>query len=180
MQLDARFWLWSAAAAAVTLLLMGIPTAIVPNPVFGRSVEVEPWAVATWVTSSVFVGLIAGTYLAPAASARHARPHGEAGGLRVTAGAALAYFAVACPVCNKIVVAVLGVTGALNVFAPLQPIMAAVSVALLGVTLVWRLRMRARGCTVCAGAARVGEGDEPRPLGGQGAGGALGDRGADS
>ena len=81
----------------------------------------------------------------------------------MSAGAALAYFAVACPVCNKIVVAALGVSGALNVFAPLQPIMAVVSVALLGVTLAWRLRMRARGCTVCAAAA-VG-GGEPHPLG---------------
>jgi hypothetical protein len=166
VQLDARFWLWSAAATAVTLLLMGIPTAIIPNAVFGRSVAVEPWAVATWVASSVLVGLIAGTYLAPVATARHVRPHGEAGGARVTVGAALAYFAVACPVCNKIVVAVLGVTGALNVFAPLQPIMAATSVALLGATLAWRLRMRARGCSVCAAALPAGDTGEPRPLGG--------------
>jgi hypothetical protein len=163
VQLDRRYWLWSAAATAVALLLMGIPTAIIPNPVFGRSVAVEPWAVATWAVSSALVGLIAGTYLAPAAASRHLRPHGEPGGVRVTAGAALAYFAVACPVCNKIVVAALGVSGALNVFAPLQPIMAVVSVALLGVTLAWRLRMRARGCTVCAAAA-VG-GGEPHPLG---------------
>jgi hypothetical protein len=163
VQLDRSYFAWFAIATAATLLLMGIPTAIIPNPVFGRSVPVEPWAVATWAVTSVLVGLIAGTYLSPAASARHARPHGEPGGARVSAGAALAYFAVACPVCNKIVVAALGVSGALNVFAPLQPIMAVASVALLGVTLAWRLRMRARGCTVCAGAA-VG-GGEPRPLG---------------
>jgi len=48
------------------------------------------------------------------------------------------------------VVAALGVSGALTVFAPLQPVIGAASVALLAVTLAWRLRDRVRGCPRCA------------------------------
>lgn len=68
-------------------------------------------------------------------------------------GALAAYFAIACPVCNKIVLFALGLSGALNVFAPLQPIIGIASVALLTGTLGWRLRQVARGCARCAGDA---------------------------
>ena len=61
-------------------------------------------------------------------------------------GAGLAStFAVGCPVCNKIVVALVGVSGALRYFEPLQPVMGAVGVVLLAVMLVVRLR----GETMC-------------------------------
>ena len=36
-------------------------------------------------------------------------------------GGALTFFAVGCPVCNKLVVLALGFSGALTYFAPLQP-----------------------------------------------------------
>jgi len=34
----------------------------------------------------------------------------------------LATFAIGCPICNKLVVALLGVSGALTCWAPLQPL----------------------------------------------------------
>jgi hypothetical protein len=51
-----------------------------------------------------------------------------------------AVFAVGCPICNKIVVGLLGVSGALGVWAPLQPALAVVSLAVLAaaVVLCWR------------------------------------------
>lgn len=75
---------------------------------------------------------------------------GEPGAGRVTIAGAAAYLAIGCPICNKVVVAALGVSGALRHFAPFQPIIGAVSLALLGGTLAWRLRDRARRREQCA------------------------------
>jgi hypothetical protein len=55
-------------------------------------------------------------------------------------------------VCNKLALVLLGTSGALTFFAPIQPIIGAASLALLGATLFWRLRRRADGdaCAVQA------------------------------
>ena len=47
-------------------------------------------------------------------------------------------FAVGCPVCNKLVIAVLGTSGAMSVWAPVQPGLAVLSI----VGLAWTLRRR--------------------------------------
>lgn len=52
----------------------------------------------------------------------------------------LAWFAVGCPVCNKIALIALGYTGALTWFAPLQPFLAAIALVLLLFAVIWRLR----------------------------------------
>jgi MFS family permease len=148
--LDRRFWLLAALGSLGSLLLLGIPTALIPNPVFGRQIEAEPFAYAVWLASAVLMGLVAATYLAPAPGAR-SEPHADeraTGGL--TIGGLAAFLAVGCPVCNKIAVVALGFTGALQYFAPIQPILGAASVALLAVTLAWRLRARTRPCARCA------------------------------
>jgi hypothetical protein len=61
----------------------------------------------------------------------------------------LAWFAVSCPACNKIVVALLGASGATGTFAPLQPALGAVAVALATGALVVRVRaLRRAACPV--------------------------------
>ncbi len=60
-----------------------------------------------------------------------------------------AFLAIGCPVCNKLALLLLGTSGALSIWAPIQPILGAASLALLAGTAVWRLRLRATGAT-CA------------------------------
>lgn len=55
------------------------------------------------------------------------------------AGGLLAWFAVGCPVCNKIALLALGYSGAVTYFAPVQPLLAAVALAATGLALVFRL-----------------------------------------
>lgn len=57
----------------------------------------------------------------------------------------LAWFAVGCPVCNKIALLALGYSGAITWFAPVQPLLAVAAMVLTAVALVWRLR----GQVVC-------------------------------
>jgi hypothetical protein len=169
---DRRYLGWSALAGFVALVAFGLASAIIPNPVFGREIAPEPFAIATWLASAVLMGLLAGTYLVPppaigidlavpAAPAGADRP-ASAGDTAVLpgpppaeaerrasalgyAGGVAAFLAIGCPVCNKVVLVLLGTSGALTIWAPLQPLLALASLGLLAVTLAWRLRLRARG-----------------------------------
>lgn len=147
--LDVRFWLVASLATGGSLLVLGVPTAVIPNPLFIRMTPTETFNVVVWLASAPLIGLLIATYIRPP---RHAIGHGvgEPGAGRATLGGVAAYLAIGCPICNKVVVAAMGVTGALSIFAPLQPLIGAVSVALLGATLAWRLRARARRCERCA------------------------------
>ncbi len=147
---DARYLAWSAAAGVAGLVAFGLVSAIIPNPVFGREIPPEPFAIAVWLASGLLMGLLAGTYLAPpptplvalpgdgGASARRTSTLGYAGGLA-------AFLAIGCPVCNKIALVLLGASGALSIWAPLQPLVGLASLGLLAAALAWRLRVRARG-----------------------------------
>ena len=134
----ARRWLVAAGTALATFLLLGLSTAVIPNPVFGRSVAPTDWAMEVLIATSVLTGLLTATYVAT----------GREEGLdkKGTVGALLSYFAIGCPVCNKLVLIALGTTGALQFFAPIQPYLA---VAGLGV-LTWALMVRLRGEMTCS------------------------------
>lgn len=146
--LDRRFWIVALAGAAASLVLLGLPTALIPNPVFGRQIAAEPFAYVVWIASAVLAGPLVATYLAPAGGA--ADRHDAEGVGRASLGGLVAFLAIGCPVCNKIAVVALGFSGALTVFGPIQPLLGAASVALLAATLGWRLRSRGRPCERCA------------------------------
>lgn len=94
---------------------------------------------AIWLASGLLVGLITGTFVRPV-------PAGHEG--KAISGGLLSVLAVGCPICNKLVVLLLGVSGALTVFGPAQLYLGALSVALLAWTFRLRLRAVARACPV--------------------------------
>lgn len=137
----ARRWLVALATAVATVVVVGVPTVLVPNPVFSREIAVTAWAWPVLLVTAVLSGLLTATYVRAGAvdppaevpADAHTSRWGAAGGL-------LAYFAVGCPVCNKIALLALGYTGALRWFAPVQPYLAVLGVALLGYALYRRLK----------------------------------------
>lgn len=136
-----RRW-WSAAGAAVlTAVVVAVPTAMVPTPVFGREVPTTWWAWPTLAVIAVLGGLLLATYVREPGAAEAGAGIDRAG----SAGGLLAFFAVGCPVCNKVVLLALGYSGALQWFAPVQPVLAVGGVALLA----WALRARLRGQVAC-------------------------------
>jgi len=157
VRLDGRFIAWAIAWALVSLLAFGLVAAIIPNPVFGRQIPPEPFAMAVWLVSAPLMGLLGATYSAPAipaATATRLMPliidlagdasHRQGTTLGTVAGLG-AFLAIGCPVCNKVALVLLGAGGAMTVFAPLQPLIGAASLVLLAGTLAWRFRLRARG-----------------------------------
>jgi hypothetical protein len=145
---DGRLLAWGALLAVVVLAVFGFVTAIIPNPVFGRSVAPEPFAIAVWLLSAPLAGLLWATYLVPGgpgAVPTVLGASGRTGTTTGTIGSAAAFIAIGCPMCNKVALVLLGASGTMTVFAPLQPLIGFLSVALLAGTLAWRLRVRSRG-----------------------------------
>jgi hypothetical protein len=124
-------------AAAGTAALIGITTDVISNPWFGRKTPVHGFEVAVVIVLSLLTGALAATY-SLAAGPRAPRRAGIGSGV-------LGWFAVSCPLCNKIIVGLLGTSGALGTFAPLQPLLGASAIALASVALVVRLRAIRRG-----------------------------------
>ena len=156
---------WSAgfAGAVAVALMVGLPTDVIPNPVFGRPVAVTWWSYPVLLVTSVLGGLLIATYVRPMAgpsdghdadgnktelelnleTERGAERGAERDAERLAktggAGGLLSFFAVGCPVCNKIVLLALGTAGARQWFEPFQPILAILSLALLSYALWSRL-----------------------------------------
>jgi hypothetical protein len=143
---SARWW-FAAAMATVSALAIGLPTDVIPNPVFGRQgTPVEPWAMPVLAVTAVLSGLLFATYF----RAGDTVETDDAGGLDRpsrfgSVGGLLSFFAVGCPICNKVVVIALGTSGALTWFAPVQPYLGIIALGLLA----WALRVRLRGEVAC-------------------------------
>ena len=130
---SASRWLVSVAVGGLTALLIAIPTGIIHTPFYTRMTPVLWWNYPIWAISAVLAGLLAGTY-----GARNSKRGGVTG--RVSVGGMMSLLAVGCPICNKVVVALLGASGALGIWAPIQPILGLASVGFLAFALWLRLR----------------------------------------
>lgn len=139
-QWPARRWWFAVGTAAATYLFIAIPTDLIENPVFGRDVPPTSWSHAVLVMSSVLAGLVAATYVAGPDTAPRSR-EGKLGWV----GGIATFFAVGCPVCNKLVLLALGYSGALQYFAPIQPFLAVGAIGLLVWAFVARVR-REKSC----------------------------------
>jgi hypothetical protein len=126
-----RGWAIAILGAAAALLLLGAPTDIVPNQWFTRMTPVRSQDYAIWLATGALFGLVLGTYVVPARACAQGR---------TLSGGILSFLAIGCPICNKLVVALLGISGALTYFEPAQLWLGLLSLALL----LWSLALRAR------------------------------------
>jgi hypothetical protein len=137
-----RQWSIATVSGILIAVIVALPTAVIPNPVFGRAIEVTWWSYPTVIITGVLGGLLIGTYVkdptVPIESADTAMKLGTVGGF-------VSFFAVGCPVCNKLVLLALGTSGAVSWFGPIQPFLALASI----VFLAWALRLRLRNAVSC-------------------------------
>ncbi|MGP4030776.1 hypothetical protein [Pseudarthrobacter sp. 1C304] len=140
-QWPARRWLTAAAAAVLTYLVVAVPTDLIDTPFFSREVPPTWWSFPVLGVTAILTGLLVATYVA-----RESTRGEETGGAGSdnkarfgAAGAIVSFFAVGCPVCNKLVLLALGTSGAMQYFEPIQPLLAGLSIALL----LWAFLKRA-------------------------------------
>lgn len=150
----------ATAAAAITLIVVGIPTDVIANPWFGREIPVRWWEYPVLVATAA---LTAAWFGIQGAASTDANTKTDKQQRAPAAGVLLAVFAVGCPVCNKLVVAVLGISGALGFWAPIQPILALVSLALLTAAVIYRWRRRSCGAADAACEVTVSPGRSTAP-----------------
>ncbi len=146
----ARRWLVAAGTSVLFTVLVAVPTDLIDTPLFWREIPPTWWSWPGLVVSAVLAGLLCATYIAAPSSddAPRTRRGGYLGGL-------LTFFAVGCPVCNKLVLLALGTSGALAWFEPAQPLLQVAAIGLLA----WALAQRLRGERACSSpAAPVGSG----------------------
>ena len=144
---DRRRWLTALAMTAVGVLVVAVPTDLIDTPAFSREVPPTWWSWPALLTSAALAGLLVATYVRepgspdppPAEGERRSHWEGGAGGL-------LTFFAVGCPVCNKLVLLALGASGAMTYFEPVQPVLSVLALLLLA----WALTRRLRGQVACA------------------------------
>lgn len=129
-----RRWWVAVATALFTVVFIAIPTDLIDTPLFSREIPPTGWSWPVLILSAVLSGLVTATYVAHPDGAASSRAAGRAG----LAGWLVTFFAVGCPVCNKLVLLALGTTGAMQFFEPVQPYLAAASIALL----VWAFYAR--------------------------------------
>ena len=97
----------------------------------------------TPVRTQDYVFLAATALLAGLLAASYALPRSHACSVeqgKTTFGGFLSFLAIGCPTCNKLVVLLMGTSGALNIFEPVQPLLGMASLGLLALA-VW-LRWR--------------------------------------
>ena len=129
-----RFWLRVAAFTAISGAAIALPARLIPNDLFQRMTPTRPLDYFFWIVGSLLVGL-----LLALPRTRRTESSGLLGGIATG-------LAVGCPVCNKVVVALIGVAGAVDVFAPLQPILGLAALGLMA----WTLSRALRPSTACA------------------------------
>jgi len=132
-------WPRAVVYGAIAAVLIGIPSDLIDTPIFGRPIEAR-WL--DWVIlaiTSALIGLIF-AIRPPSSADAGADDAVERQGTTTMWGGLVSFLAVGCPVCNQAVVALVGISGALSWWAPVQPIVGLAAVALL----VWTLRKRLR------------------------------------
>jgi len=125
-------WLRAIPYSLLAAALIAIPADLIDNRFFGRPVPPRP---VDYVVLTVTAGLI-GLILAIRAPAVAAIQQQER---RTMWSGFFSFLAAGCPVCNQAVVALVGTSGALSWWAPVQPVIGLLAVAVLVFTLRQRL-----------------------------------------
>jgi hypothetical protein len=138
-----RRWIAATGAATLVALSIGVPTGVVPSSLYHRMTPTTWWDYPVWAVSAALAGLTLATYVR--GPRNDLEPEPDRFTKRSLGATIFSALAVGCPICNKVVVALVGISGALNYWAPLQPLIGVLSVGLLSAGLLVRLR----GETAC-------------------------------
>ncbi|MEM9564699.1 MAG: hypothetical protein AAGA93_18905 [Actinomycetota bacterium] len=129
--LPASAWLRAPIYAVVAAVVIAIPADLIENPIFGRPIEPKAIDYVILAITASLIGLILAIRPEPSEVTDGQETRTLFGGL-------VSFLAVGCPVCNQLVVALVGTSGALSWWAPVQPVVGLLAIGLL----LWTLKLR--------------------------------------
>ncbi len=138
-----KYVLLGGLAGLGFLPVFGIPTALLPTPYFVRMVPTTVWDYFVWGGTSLLLGawVALRLYGRAARAARALPPSPQAQGEGMTIGGALgSVLAFGCPICNKVLVALLGASAVLAYVDPYRPAVGAISLAVLSLAVLLQVR----------------------------------------
>lgn len=97
-----------AAAAVAMFVALGTVAALWSNPLFMRMTPTSGFEIALLLLQSVLAGIYVGL------------PQSTCGTRTAGAGAVIGFLGIACPVCNKVLVLLIGSTLLLEYFEPIR------------------------------------------------------------
>ena len=127
--------------AAVMFATLGTVAALWTNPFFMRMTPTSGFEVALLLLQSALAGIYVGL------------PRSQCGIRTAGFGAVVGFLGIACPVCNKVLVILIGSTLLLEYFEPVRLYVALAGVALLAIAL-WLKLARSECIEVAVGAGR--------------------------
>ena len=141
LELPRATWPRAVVFAGIAAVLIAVPADLIDTPIFGRPVEVRWIDYVILAVTSALIGLIFAIRPQPAepAMSEELAVTVDRQGTRTVWGGFVSFLAVGCPVCNQAVVALVGVSGAMSWWAPVQPVIGLLAVGLLLYTLRKRL-----------------------------------------
>lgn len=129
--LPAATWLRAVPYAIVAALLIGVPSDLVDTPFFGRPVPTRTIDYVILAITAALIGLIFAIRVPQDLAADDET--------KPVWGGFVSFLAVGCPVCNQAVVALVGTSGALSWWAPVQPVLGLLAIGILLYALARRL-----------------------------------------
>lgn len=129
-------------AFAGLVLLFGIPTALIPTPWFVRMIPARTSDYVFLLLNSALIGSYVGLHTYE----KHERS--KKGDVLATTGSIANIFAVGCPVCNKLLVALLGVSAVMSFFEPLRAWLGVFSAGMILFALWFKIK-KVKSCIAC-------------------------------
>ncbi len=120
-------------ASVILFFLFALLTAMIPNPFFVRMTPPTLYEWIILIITTILVGMYIGLYY------YKKEQQNTKSACAATSGGFLGFLTFGCAVCNKILVFILGISGVMTYFLPIQPYLGIVSIGLLsyGIYSVW-------------------------------------------
>lgn len=114
-------WFITTIIAALTI---GIPTAVIQNPFFRRMAQITVLDYFFLIAISILVGVYVTAYL-------YKRKESNKSVCSASGGFFIGFLAIACPLCNALLISIFGVAFLLAFIEPLKPVFGTIAVILL-------------------------------------------------
>lgn len=127
------YWIVGIGSCAGIFVLFGTVTDLIPNPWFGRMIPRTPFDYFFLIINSVLLGSYIAIHFYKKSVTKICDAATYSGGIT-------GFLAFGCPVCNKILVLLLGTTALITYFEPWRPILGVISIFLLTGAIYFKVR----------------------------------------